>query len=271
MRFSGLLAVAALLFAGCGEGTSIDAPEPGSTPTTAATPDSAGAPAVAEPDPAELALKEAKEAIAGLKAAQKAFIDKYNAADAATKKEMRSEYPRGEDVTERMAALAEEFKSSEAGAVAMAHLAINAPEGAQYIDALFEHHIESEAISGVVMSLSSYPDSEERLRKLLKSPHDEVKGLAMFGLAQALGQSGNGSPEVTRLYKSVMENEAYAAIETRSGMTIGEAAKTALFEIENLSVGKVAPDIIAKDLDGVEFKLSDYRGKVVFLDFWGNW
>ena len=125
MRFSGLLAVAALLFAGCGEGTSIDAPEPGSTPTTAATPDSAGAPAVAEPDPAELALKEAKEAIAGLKAAQKAFIDKYNAADAATKKEMRSEYPRGEDVTERMTALAEEFKSSEAGAVAHVELMWN--------------------------------------------------------------------------------------------------------------------------------------------------
>ena len=26
-----------------------------------------------------------------------------------------------------------------------------------------------------------------------------------------------------------------------------------------------------EDLAGVEFKLSDYRGKVVFLDFWGHW
>ena len=24
-------------------------------------------------------------------------------------------------------------------------------------------------------------------------------------------------------------------------------------------------------LDGVAFKLSDYKGKVVFLDFWGDW
>ncbi len=38
-----------------------------------------------------------------------------------------------------------------------------------------------------------------------------------------------------------------------------------------LQVGNEAPDIIGKDLDGVGFKLSDYRGKVVVLDFWGDW
>lgn len=32
-----------------------------------------------------------------------------------------------------------------------------------------------------------------------------------------------------------------------------------------------APDIIGEDVDGKEFKLSDYRGKVVVLDFWGFW
>jgi hypothetical protein len=35
--------------------------------------------------------------------------------------------------------------------------------------------------------------------------------------------------------------------------------------------GKPAPEIEGKDLDGVPFKLSDYRGKVVLLDFWGHW
>jgi hypothetical protein len=38
-----------------------------------------------------------------------------------------------------------------------------------------------------------------------------------------------------------------------------------------LSVGNIAPDILGQDIDGKKFKLSDYRGKVVVIDFWGNW
>ena len=36
-------------------------------------------------------------------------------------------------------------------------------------------------------------------------------------------------------------------------------------------VGQLAPEIAGQDLDGTQFKLSDYRGKVVLLDFWGDW
>jgi cytochrome oxidase Cu insertion factor (SCO1/SenC/PrrC family) len=36
-------------------------------------------------------------------------------------------------------------------------------------------------------------------------------------------------------------------------------------------VGQLAPEIEGVDIDGQRFKLSDYRGKVVVLDFWGNW
>ena len=38
-----------------------------------------------------------------------------------------------------------------------------------------------------------------------------------------------------------------------------------------VSVGKEAPEIEGPDIDGESFKLSDYRGKVVLLDFWGDW
>ncbi len=38
-----------------------------------------------------------------------------------------------------------------------------------------------------------------------------------------------------------------------------------------LEEGNLAPDIVGEDIDGVKFKLSDYRGKVVLLDFWGHW
>ena len=36
-------------------------------------------------------------------------------------------------------------------------------------------------------------------------------------------------------------------------------------------IGKAAPDIEGEDLDGAKFKLSDYKGKVVVIDFWGDW
>jgi hypothetical protein len=57
----------------------------------------------------------------------------------------------------------------------------------------------------------------------------------------------------------------------KNAPTLGELAKKELFELRHLRVGKLAPDIEGEDLDGVKFKLRDYRGKVVVLDFWGDW
>lgn len=47
--------------------------------------------------------------------------------------------------------------------------------------------------------------------------------------------------------------------------------ETLLDEAQRLEPGLTAPEIEGKDLDGVPFKLSDYRGKAVMLDFWGDW
>ena len=38
-----------------------------------------------------------------------------------------------------------------------------------------------------------------------------------------------------------------------------------------LQEGKPAPDFTAKALDGSTVKLSDYKGKVVLIDFWATW
>lgn len=41
--------------------------------------------------------------------------------------------------------------------------------------------------------------------------------------------------------------------------------------LQALTLGKVAPEIDGKDPDGLAFRLSDYRGKIVVLTFSGEW
>ena len=36
-------------------------------------------------------------------------------------------------------------------------------------------------------------------------------------------------------------------------------------------IGQLVTEISGEDIQGKPFKLSDYRGKVVVLDFWGHW
>jgi cytochrome oxidase Cu insertion factor (SCO1/SenC/PrrC family) len=37
------------------------------------------------------------------------------------------------------------------------------------------------------------------------------------------------------------------------------------------STARIAPEIVGVDADGKKFHLSDYRGKVVLLDFWASY
>src|SRR5262249_13248232 len=60
-------------------------------------------------------------------------------------------------------------------------------------------------------------------------------------------------------------------VETRLGNSISEAAQKRIFFIENLSLGKQAPDFECERLDGKKIKLSDFRGNVVVLDVWATW
>jgi thiol-disulfide isomerase/thioredoxin len=53
--------------------------------------------------------------------------------------------------------------------------------------------------------------------------------------------------------------------------TLGQEAEFRLDDMLNLAVGQQAPEIEGKDLDGKPLKLSDYKGKVVLLVFWGSW
>ena len=55
-----------------------------------------------------------------------------------------------------------------------------------------------------------------------------------------------------------------------TGPSAGSTAATKHQEAALPDLGK-AEEITGKDQDGKEFKLSDYRGKVILLDFWGGW
>jgi hypothetical protein len=179
-----------------------------------------------------------------------------------------------------------------------------APESLTAADIIVRKHLGDQQVLAAVPQFGRAPSAaqEKVLRAAMKQARD-TDAKATLALAQNLKeqvgfarQLKDGSPDelkqaearlgeegVKRLREAdadKMEDEAAALYErvakeyadVRSGReTLGAQAKSELFELRHLSVGKPAPEIEAEDLDGTKFKLSDYRGKVVLLDFWGHW
>ena len=176
------------------------------------------------------------------------------------------------------------------------------------LDALARDHADSDAVGRLVLRLTYEPSpaGERFLRAVLeKNRSDELKGRAAYGLGSLLKEAAETArvmkdePDLAKRVEEFLGKDAtdwmrdagaarlekdaegaferaadkYADVKLREGGddTVGEEAKAALFEIRELAIGKVAPEIEGEDLDGKPFKLSDYRGKVVVLDFWGNW
>ena len=54
-------------------------------------------------------------------------------------------------------------------------------------------------------------------------------------------------------------------------LALGEAAAADLFELDHLLVGCEAPELEGVDVDGAPLRLSDLRGEVVRVVFWGFW
>ena len=98
-----------------------------------------------------------------------------------------------------------------------------------------------------------------------KNPNKIAKANAYYARAQfnAPGRRQKGSLE----YFADLDKAA----ELADGTELADRARAPKFRSERLVVGKEVPDIVGKDIDGKEFKLSDYRGKVILLDFWGDW
>jgi thiol-disulfide isomerase/thioredoxin len=84
----------------------------------------------------------------------------------------------------------------------------------------------------------------------------------------------SGVAHITRL-KAGEDALAYA-LQTEDGETIGRLKLEGAKSEQTLNLppvaGDMAPDVVLVNMDsGANVKLSDYRGQVVFLDFWATW
>lgn len=75
--------------------------------------------------------------------------------------------------------------------------------------------------------------------------------------------------EVTRMAQLVADE--YADVEVFRGEPGGEAIKPVLYALENVTVGALLPEATAQRVGGDRESLSQYRGKVLLLDFWATW
>ncbi len=98
-----------------------------------------------------------------------------------------------------------------------------------------------------------------------ESPHDQVKAWALYWQATTL-QRGKPTDE-----QKAKASKLMATAEKLATGDLADRLAAPRFQQENLQIGMTAPDVVGEDVDGVGFKLSDYRGKVVVMDFWGFW
>ena len=138
---------------------------------------------------------------------------------------------------------------------------------------LLSDHLQATELERLGFMLDQHSLGAERYLEVMttlreKSPHAAVQASAVFALANDYLQSKQ-TGRASELYRELMAKHA----ETKAlwGGTYGAMAERALYELEHLQIGMVAPEFESIDETGVKFKLSDYRGKVVVLDFWGYW
>lgn len=215
--------------------------------------------------------------------------------------------PKAEDFTAPLMQIAEDHPDEDAAVEALLWV-VKRSGGEDSQNArkkLLSDYIAREELQEICMSMSYQRPSAEvhsDLQTLMTdSPHDFVKGTATFALANYLtrcksamertndeAQDDEPSEEdkstkeflasldvsdakIKSLYQTAADKYGDVQYSQNSRRKLKSMATGAIFEMENLAIGQEAPDIAGKDLDGVEFKLSEYRGKVVVIDFWGDW
>lgn len=204
-------------------------------------------------------------------------------------------------LTKRLTAIANANPKSNAGFEALNWVGrvasrarngrVQLPEAKSIMDKALERQIYEYAatshIEGLIMRLSSVRSKEDavmqgkRLDAICKvNATPNVLALCLYArcmMARNIDRYDGPlkDNDIKAMYATAANlTEKYGKLmipADRRKRTFSEAVTPLVFEFKNLRIGCEAPNITAKDLDGVEFSLSDYRGKVVVLDFWGDW
>lgn len=148
----------------------------------------------------------------------------------------------------------------------------------QLLHAVLEKSKHHASRGQACFALARHAEGCLRAARELKDDPESARKLYEFRLSKevvdtlAKADSDKLSKEAETYYERLIKDFADVAYPYGNKLKLGEMAKKNLDELRNpILVGKPAPEIEGEDIDGVKFKLSDYRGKVVLLDFWGNW
>jgi hypothetical protein len=157
--------------------------------------------------------------------------------------------------------------------------------GTAVVERIEKHHLKSARLGEVLenaMGLSRAVGVEaanallERVKS--ESPHALPKAWAFYWQGKNAQQKARAPRDATEEQKAAAASAAAeadklfaAAAPLAAGTEHADKIGAPIFEKEKLQVGMEVPDIVGEDVDGVPFKLSDYRGKVVLIDYWGFW
>jgi hypothetical protein len=227
-------------------------------------------------------LAEAQQMMAALREEADTFREAYSAAKSTEERqELLKNRPMAGDRTGKVLKIVRDNLESETADGLLEWVLANgtAAEKSESLALMLAHFNESPKLLGYVQRLGYYGPRED-LDKVIKMAGDEkVRLTAQLGLASFVANEGERNKELTDEERKAKTEEAKKLLNELVAVggvkdnhpKLAATAEGKLFKINNLTIGCVAPEIVGVDHAGEEFKLSDYRGKVTLVDFWGIW